>query len=77
MQTILSASTRTLAAAPRAFRVGGQDCLRHSRQFAKIFSGRVAREQIHDRIHDNSHQFVKSHFGFSTENFLRLRSVTK
>ena len=64
MQTILSASTRR------------QDRLRHSRQFAETFSGRIAREQIHVRVHHDSHQLVKSHFGFPTENFLRLRSVT-
>jgi hypothetical protein len=44
MQTIVSASTRTLAAAPKAFRVGWQECLRHSRQFTEMFSGRVKRE---------------------------------
>src|SRR6266853_666997 len=64
MQTILSASTRT------------QDRLRHSRQFAETFSGRIARDQIHVRVHHDSHQLLKSHFRFPTENFLRLRSVT-
>ncbi len=42
MQTILSASARGLAAASPS--VGGQNRLRHSRQFAEMFSGRVARE---------------------------------
>jgi hypothetical protein len=76
MRTMLSASTRTLAAAPKAFRVGGQDCLRHSRQFAEMFSGRVAREQIHVRSHDNSYHLVKSHFGFPTENFFAFEAST-
>src|SRR5206468_5724163 len=75
MRTILSASSRRLAAASPS--VGGQDRLRHSRQFAEMFSGRVARQQIHIRVHHDSHEFVKSHFWFPTENFLRLRSVTK
>jgi hypothetical protein len=64
MQTILSASTRTLAAASPSG--GGQHRLRPSRQFAETFSGRVSREQIHVRVHHDSHQLVKSYFGFPT-----------
>src|SRR6059036_2157618 len=42
-----------------------------------MFSGRVAREQIHVRVHHDSHEFLKSYLWFPVENFFRLRSVTQ
>ena len=73
MQTILSASVRTLAAAPKAFRVGGQDCRRHSRQFAEMFSGRVARKQIHVRIDHDANQFLETRLRFPIKNLFYFR----
>src|SRR5260370_41081670 len=75
MRTILSASTRRLAAARPS--TGRQDCLCHSRQLAEMFFGGVAREQTHVRVHHDSYEVAKSNLWFPTENILRLRSITK
>src|SRR6059058_3345809 len=42
-----------------------------------MFSGRFAREQLHVRVHHDSHKLVKSDFWFPAENLLRLCSVTE
>jgi hypothetical protein len=44
----------------------------HSRQFAEMFSGGVAREQIHVRVDHDANQLVEAHFWFPTENLLRF-----
>src|SRR5438034_896791 len=47
------------------------------RQLAEMFSWRLPREQIHVRVHHDSHKLMKSDFWFPAENFFRLGSVTE
>src|SRR5207237_2524495 len=42
-----------------------------------MFSWRLPREQIHVRVHHDSHKLMESDFWFPAENFFRLGSVTE